>query len=353
MKLNLYVSFVLAGVMLGASAAQAAEIKWKGDMRVRYAYENPNNQGSIASSTLQTGRERLRYRLRYGFEAAPNDQVTVKVRIASGIGGNFKSPNADLAMSNFSNVAQSTFIDNAYLVYEPYDSNMTLMAGKMENPFKYTMIMFDSDIHFPGIASAWKFGDKGQVKWLLGGFVATENNSATAGTEDDLLLASQLSSVFDLGNDATLGIYGSYYSLTRGFDRILDGIVEFKPNKDIALLADAFNNFRTDNNTSGALGYYVQGSANLNDGLKASLGYGAHFSNAFDSTMVFSDSDFENFIGSNNNQGFKGNVTFIPFKDNELGITVFSCSNINDVAGNANGTKGSAMTVLADWLVKL
>lgn len=335
---------ILSGILLSVTSLHAATINWKGDMRFRYADQVVDGFGSSAS----VARERLRYRFRYGFEGMANDQTTVVLRLASG-GGSFKSTNSDLGMSSMSGASNSAYFDQACIKYEPYDSNMVLQVGKMGNPFASTILLYDGDISLGGISELTKFGDWGLN---IGAFVVTENSGIAA--QDNLLIGAQFGGkVMDLDDGGNLTAYASYYSATGELDRIFEALATLKLNSMFSIQGDAFRNFRSDTSTK-TLGYLVEGKVKINDGLSASLLYALRQSSAFSADYLFGDSDFdENLKVGANNQGIKASVAYVPFKDNELNLTIFSNSNVDSAGSGATAGIGNAFVLYGDWVVKL
>ncbi len=127
-------------------------VKWSGDLRLRYEDEMREPAAN---------RSRERFRLRFGFVAKPWDPLEMGVRLASGTSGNPVSTNQTFT-GTFDKKA--LFIDQAYGRYTPWKtgtgplSGLSLVGGKMENPFVTTPegIVWDPDVTPEGVAMQWK-----------------------------------------------------------------------------------------------------------------------------------------------------------------------------------------------------
>ncbi|MFA5717026.1 MAG: putative porin [Desulfobulbaceae bacterium] len=124
-----------------------SKIKLKGDMKVRYEHIDTDEK---------VDRDRGRFRLRLGAEAAVTDSVKVGFGLASG------GSNPRTTIQSFSDTFSSkdVSIDYAYASYQPFDE-MTLTGGKMKNPLWLPGdLLWDTDINPEGAAArfSWKFG---------------------------------------------------------------------------------------------------------------------------------------------------------------------------------------------------
>lgn len=156
-------------------------LKFNGDLRGRYEsfnFEDDNTHG----------RDRFRYRARFGVTATIQDQFEVGFRLtsdeaASGAnGGDPLSGNTTFA----DNAAKKlVYIDLAYGKWSPLNTPEwlgSITAGKMENPFVFpSTMMFDKDYTPEGAALELAFRPNAQntIKFTGGGFVLDEraNNS--------------------------------------------------------------------------------------------------------------------------------------------------------------------------------
>ncbi|BCU79478.1 putative porin [Luteolibacter sp. LG18] len=116
-------------------------------------------------------RQRFRLRARVGAEIDLDDGFTAGLRLATGENNSPTSPNQSLGAAgngqggNFSKYA--IWIDRAFLSYHfgedgCYDVN--LYAGRFDNPFFNTDIVWDDDLGFDGFAAKGKFRFNDDIK---------------------------------------------------------------------------------------------------------------------------------------------------------------------------------------------
>ena len=135
-------------------------VKWGGDLRLRH--------DSIFSTSNTSNRDRDRFRLRYGLEAASGD-ITGIFRLATSAGTATNNPTGAAVTTSASNYGdplsanqtedaafarKSIWVDLAYLKYKPLDI-LTVKGGKMDNPFWSgwsSSLMFDPDLNPEGYA---------------------------------------------------------------------------------------------------------------------------------------------------------------------------------------------------------
>lgn len=203
-----------------------------GDLRIRYqsdmfssgndntgAFPNFNAintgapfdvSGTVFSPQLNVDQERnrIRLRLRFGAELTLRDNFTSGFRIATGNDNSPVSTNQTLGGAsgqggNFSKYNIS--LDRAFLRYdftEVENLNIAFLAGRFENPFFSTPILWDDDVGFDGFAlkAKYKLADGRVVPFLSGGafpifntdFNYSSNQSAKFESRDKWLYAAQL-----------------------------------------------------------------------------------------------------------------------------------------------------------------
>lgn len=160
--------------MPGVIPSWVERLKFKGDLRLRaqgdfYAADNAANvyldfnevnaAGGIGESdnpflNVDTDRQRLRLRARIALNAKVNDRVQAGVRLATGSLGDPVSTNQTLGRyGNRYTVA----LDQAYLRYEGLNDarypGLTLVGGRMPNPWLGTDLVWDADLAFEGVAA--------------------------------------------------------------------------------------------------------------------------------------------------------------------------------------------------------
>ena len=162
--------------------------KFAGDLRIRYQGE---------TKTGSKHRDRGRFRLRYGFEARPNELMKVAFKMATGE-NKTNGPEQTSTNQTFTNTFQNkhVWVDQAYIEYNPLAQSklfllkdMTLTAGKFPNPFYTTDMVWDGDINPEG--GVIKFSPKiASVEAFLAlGFLPIGENSSDS--NDPFIYAAQ------------------------------------------------------------------------------------------------------------------------------------------------------------------
>jgi hypothetical protein len=158
-----------------ALPAWVTAMTWYGDFRLRdqfdgYASGNLpgtypnfmaiNDAGGITRAGADTflnsteDRNRLRWRLRFGFESVIADDLKFDLRLASGNEINPVSLNQTLGNSGQMN---DIFIDRVYLQWKARDYKnldwLTVSAGRINKPFLASEMTWDDDLAFEGVAA--------------------------------------------------------------------------------------------------------------------------------------------------------------------------------------------------------
>lgn len=130
---------------LGKDYKWLKDLKFKGDMRLRYEARNQSRSGA-------RDRNRFRFRLRYGFEKKFSDEWKVGFRMvsadAASATGERTSTNATLS-NDFG--YKTIGIDRAYATYTPNwgrSYGVEVTGGKFQNPFELgsSKIVWDPDV---------------------------------------------------------------------------------------------------------------------------------------------------------------------------------------------------------------
>lgn len=141
----------------GPQASRSAwgqAIKFRGDLRVRYQYNDNENR--------PVTRHMGRYRLRFGVDAKANDRVSAGFGFASGSSPDPRSTNQTMT-DNFGKKA--LYVDYAFAEYKASE-RVSVAAGRIRNPLWLTNdMLWDTDINMEGIsarfnvplARGWKF----------------------------------------------------------------------------------------------------------------------------------------------------------------------------------------------------
>ncbi|MDA0840215.1 MAG: putative porin [Planctomycetota bacterium] len=155
-----------------------------GDIRTRY--EGFDFDGSDLGQADKKQRNRGRVRLRLGLGKEWDNGVGVHVRLATG-----STTNPTTTNQTFEGAANKNFnLDRAYMTYSPEKWEwLTLTAGRMPNPFVNTMLVWDGDLNFDGIAEkvSYQAFEHIELFWTAGQFVFEEESDGN----DSLLWAWQ------------------------------------------------------------------------------------------------------------------------------------------------------------------
>jgi hypothetical protein len=176
------------------------ELTLSGDVRLRYDKlfnrEAPQGLGTFPD----VDRTRFFYRLRLGITAKAGDW-TAGLRLAS---GDTAGPNADAISTNttFDNSAAKKPInlDLAFLSYAPSTiSGLRLTAGKMENPFWESDMIYDEDLTPEGFAEQYIYDLKKNYsifanfgQWVLFEDNLTQNNGPISRGADSYMFGFQI-----------------------------------------------------------------------------------------------------------------------------------------------------------------
>ena len=169
-------------------------LKWDGDLRMRYqrdSYATGNAspvfvdqyyglKAATTGNTTET-RERWRLRARLGLTAKISNSVTAGVRLATGSSDDPVSTNQTLG--NTAN-KYSIWLDQAYLKLDPLEW-LTVIGGRMPNPWFSTDLVWDADLNFEGVAAkaTYRFDERRSAYFTAGVFplqdiAPAQNNKA-------------------------------------------------------------------------------------------------------------------------------------------------------------------------------
>ncbi|HEY8671165.1 MAG TPA: putative porin [Terriglobales bacterium] len=154
------------------------ELELYGDARVRYEVRSgeTNRPDSINPPGDTFQRNRARYRLRIGLKGTLVDDWFFGIRLETST--NPRSTNVTFGDDTaagpgpFAKNSDSLNIGQAYLGYKGI-KGLTLVAGKMQNPFVSTSMVWDPDINPEGLAEQYKYTIK------LGGGAAASSETTT------------------------------------------------------------------------------------------------------------------------------------------------------------------------------
>ena len=200
-------------------------ITWGGDLRLRYEGNffdcdnalllDPANPTEIMNT--QTGRNRFRYRVRFGLHADVNEQVLLGLRLAT---GNIEDPvSTNQTLGDFLQ-NDSIALEQAYLRWKPR-SPVSLWGGRFPNPWFHTDLLWDPDLNFEGAALQLRvpFGDR-LKGFLTGG--AFPLQEVEFSKKDKWLFGGQGGLEWNpvQGLSAKIGV--AYYDFTNSVGRVND-----------------------------------------------------------------------------------------------------------------------------------
>ena len=173
-------------------SSAVTKLKITGDARVRYQFDNEQDNLNAANAANDKDRNRYRYRVRLGLEAELGPKWTAATRLETA--GGATSTNADLGSGtdNFSKTqGDAVFFGQAYLNYKDagvLDSDsIDVRVGKLPHKFFNPGVngfWIDSDINFEGAAEEIVYSDIGlkdsKLSTRAGQFILN-NNAGNAG----------------------------------------------------------------------------------------------------------------------------------------------------------------------------
>ncbi len=171
-------------------------LRFTGDLRLRYdgIFIDPTPSPAAGAVNNTVDRNRLRYRLRFGFIATMQDNIEVGLRLSSaenkGVAGTTIGGDPISGNDSFDNNGSKKllWIDQAYAKWQALNSpdwSATFIGGKMENPFAFSDMVFDPDYTPEGLAAqfGYNLSEQHALKFNTGLFVLNEE----AGTSRDAL----------------------------------------------------------------------------------------------------------------------------------------------------------------------
>ena len=188
---------------------------------------SPNSLVRPPTFNVDKDRNRFRIRARVGLEADLGDGFTLGLRGATGENDSPVTQNQTLGVANggqggnFSKYA--IWLDRAFLKYEigsQPDKDFFITAGRMDNPFFNTTMLWASDLGFDGIVAHGRYQIvKGLTPFLTAGAFPVFNtdlnfsstNSAKFSSEDKYLYAVQGGASWKITRDLNLKIAAAYY----------------------------------------------------------------------------------------------------------------------------------------------
>jgi hypothetical protein len=322
--------------------------QFKGDLRLRYQYDNTTEQP-------ERHRGRLRYRL--GVTAHVTDQIKAVFGLASG-GDDPRSTNQTF-QDSFS--SKGVRLDLAYAAYTPF-KGVKLLGGKFNNPLWLPSdLLWDSDINPEGGALQIDVKAVPNLNiFLMTGVFVIDDNSQGA---DPLVIPIQGGLAYKFTEQVDIKLAVTYYNFTDvqgtalkfpgrfagvgntlvddvlrfdydsisvgaelGFDKPLGEIIPY-----VGLIAEYVHNLDPDTDNNGYLGGVVIGYRKVSQGgqWQGRVQYRRLERDAW--LDVFPDSDF--LSGATNGKGVELIVNYGVFKNVTVGMDYYHSKQIDGDAG--------------------
>lgn len=213
-------------------------VKWEGDLRVRYQIDelDRNNTNALSYITAAVGgttraatflgttpggavtmpsantaenRERYRVRARLGVLAKMSQEWSAGIRLATGNATDRVSTNQTLGQDWNK---YSLLVDRAYFKYDPVEW-LGVSAGRLANPWFSTDLVWDEDLSFEGIAASLKgsFANNTFKPFLTAGaFPLKEENPPSA--RGRMVHGIQGGAQWDLRSNTRLKVGAAWYA---------------------------------------------------------------------------------------------------------------------------------------------
>ncbi len=206
-------------------------LKLYGDLRLRYHFAHFNKRKEDRPSD-----NKGRFRLRLGGQKTWLDkQLEIGFRLATGSSDDPTSTNQTFT-GNFSE--KNLWVDLAYAKYQPDAlKGVTIVGGKMKNPFFHTNMIWDSDVNPEGVWAVYKYSGLGSIEPFAGfGFFQLDNNSSDP---DATLHAYQAGATWKITRDVKWTSALAYYD----YGHYEDNFSRAKSNTESGgrLTAEEFN----------------------------------------------------------------------------------------------------------------
>jgi hypothetical protein len=220
--MNKTFAFALLSALLAVPAsAQLDKLKlsdaiqsmsYGGDLRLRNDVRGRRGGGLNNANNLNNASQQ-RFRLRFGMEAAFQDDVTAGFRLASGTGEQVSANQTGGKLGS----QKQIWIDTAFLKWKPtFHENLTssLVGGRMINPLWRTYssdVVWDDDFNPEGIAESaeWLFPDAGVSVFANGLQMVTDQDSNSGKNQYEF--SGQLGFETHLPLDSRLKMAGAYH----------------------------------------------------------------------------------------------------------------------------------------------
>ena len=341
-----------------ATPAWLDNLKFYGDFRLRAQFDCADDTGEEFSSAgdtrRQKNRNRVRFRLRFGFiKTWLDEQLTVGVRLASGErvdSGSPFYPGSDPTTTNqtFTNFfsEKDIWIDRAYAIYKPKAvPGLVVAGGKVGVPFVHTDLIWDEDVNPEGFWAQYSKAFGPIEPFISMGYFIAYDNWTGDDQYDTTLHFYQLGSNWQVCDALKWTFAASYYdfdhtSVATGADSLgfqminLTNKFGFKVfDLPWSVYVDYVHNcdnrldLATDENMDDGVAVGLKVGQNKKKG-DWSVAYKYAYIESFCTPFLFNDSDF-------NHTNSRGHVLRAKYNLTDfltLGGSVFFLQTINDSA---------------------
>lgn len=196
------------------------------------------------NNNSQSDLERSRIRARLGVAAKVSDEVSVGIRLATG--SSTSSPTSTNQTMGQSFNKYAVVLDRAYVQVQP-DAKWRLMAGRMNNPFYSTDLVYADDLGFEGFAASGKQNWGGGEAFASAGyFPLTESKPGTSNSRS--LIGVQVGNAFKLASRDELKVGLALYTY-QGMTASRETEATRLSQADYAIRYEYGNGFRQRGNT--------------------------------------------------------------------------------------------------------
>ena len=338
-------------------------LKFSGDLRLRY---DGLNYGDIPGAVDQY---RGRFRLRFGFTALMWDNFEVGLRLGTGnLDNGVPTGGIDpiSQMQTFQNNAskKGIFVDLAYAKWTPINTPTwqgAFTAGKMENPFVYSGMVFDRDYTPEGAAMNWVLNVNDQHSINLNGGLFVLDESAGSYSDPYMLGAQALWNA----NWTKAKPGANTISSTLGI-----GVLDIVNSDALTITSVPYVNRGNERNAAGALvNYYnpIVGSGSLTYKLSKMPGYKGSFPISITGEYMLNPATSEQntgwsagiMFGKAGKRGtwdlgycykhLEGDAWYEQMVDSDFGAYYQKRSDRSATSGFGAGTNVRGHTFRADW----
>ncbi len=203
-------------------------LQFFGDGRLRYEWRA--GQGNFAGTGKQAvdnqDLNRFRYRLRFGVKGEFTDNFSYGLRLETGQKGNSSNSTMGPGLVGGPWNKATTDLIAVGQIWAQYKATdwLTLVGGKMENPFVNTLMVWDGDLNPEGFAEKFTF-KTGNVDWFLnlGQFMYTANTAnfftgGAAAANDVWMFGVQAGGKWQINKSLSLQIAPTLYAYANAYD---------------------------------------------------------------------------------------------------------------------------------------